>query len=246
MARQSSCFRDLTDQTFGDLSVVSRVENTPAGKAQWSCRCTCGATVVATGSALRSGNTKGCGGGHRRMSNLVDRVFGDLTVVESLGAQLRGLKSQQIVRCLCRCGKEWVGPADSLMDGNTQSCGCLRSRRARKLDRATVAIRRLLRNYRRHAARRGLVWELSEAEFAALLLAVCHYCGAPPTNHYRGKADANIVYSGLDRADNDAGYTVTNTVSCCAACNLFKRNWTVAAFLAHVEKIHQHQRRQGA
>ena len=33
---------DMTGQTFGKLTVLSRAENDKYGKAQWLCQCQCG------------------------------------------------------------------------------------------------------------------------------------------------------------------------------------------------------------
>lgn len=52
---------DLTGQTFGRLTVVSRAENSNGGKARWLCKCECGNDCIVHASALRSGNTKSCG-----------------------------------------------------------------------------------------------------------------------------------------------------------------------------------------
>ncbi len=46
---------------FGYLTVESRASNNAQQKAQWNCRCKCGAQRVVTGWQLRSGKTKSCG-----------------------------------------------------------------------------------------------------------------------------------------------------------------------------------------
>lgn len=48
-------FVDLTDQKFGKLTVVERVNN------MWLCKCDCGRQCKVRGDALKSGNTKSCG-----------------------------------------------------------------------------------------------------------------------------------------------------------------------------------------
>lgn len=53
---------DLTGQRFGRLTVVSRTENTPQGKARWDCQCECGKKASGViGTHLRSGHTISCG-----------------------------------------------------------------------------------------------------------------------------------------------------------------------------------------
>ena len=52
---------DLTDMTFGYLTVIERAENSNAGKARWRCRCKCGRETVVVGSHLRNGSVVSCG-----------------------------------------------------------------------------------------------------------------------------------------------------------------------------------------
>ena len=52
---------DLTGKTFGRLTAIRRAENGKSGRAQWLCRCSCGAEKVAASYALQSGNTSSCG-----------------------------------------------------------------------------------------------------------------------------------------------------------------------------------------
>ena len=52
--------RDLTNQTFGRLTVISRSGSATAG-ATWECRCSCGNMLIVTSNNLTTGNTKSCG-----------------------------------------------------------------------------------------------------------------------------------------------------------------------------------------
>lgn len=45
---------------------------------------------------------------------------------------------------------------------------------------------------------------------------------------------------GIDRLNNDKGYTVENIVSCCSICNKAKSNLTMEEFLAWIERIKIH------
>jgi len=47
--------------------------------------------------------------------------------------------------------------------------------------------------------------------------------------------------NGVDRVNNKIGYRVDNCVPCCSVCNIMKNTLGVADFLAHVQRIHQHQ-----
>jgi len=52
---------DLTNKTYGKLSVIKRVENNKHGKSQWLCKCECGGTKIVSGRGLNSGDTRSCG-----------------------------------------------------------------------------------------------------------------------------------------------------------------------------------------
>lgn len=53
-------FIDLTGETFGRLTVLSRAEDI-AGRVSWNCRCSCGKELVARAYNLRGGKTQSCG-----------------------------------------------------------------------------------------------------------------------------------------------------------------------------------------
>lgn len=73
------------------------------------------------------------------------------------------------------------------------------------------------------AAKRGIDFELTKAEYKELTDdAACYYCGEelPHWGH------------GVDRVNNNLGYTADNVVACCAACNAEKRTLTAAEWFA--------------
>ena len=57
-------FQDLTNKTFGFLTVINRTENLIQGNQQktaWLCKCQCGNTCIVTAENLKTGNTSSCG-----------------------------------------------------------------------------------------------------------------------------------------------------------------------------------------
>src|SRR5262245_54556701 len=52
---------DLTGQRFGELIVLSRIENDPLGRARWRVRCSCGIEKEASSWHLRDGRVVSCG-----------------------------------------------------------------------------------------------------------------------------------------------------------------------------------------
>ena len=74
--------------------------------------------------------------------------------------------------------------------------------------------------YQRGAERRGIEFKLSIADFQVFWQKPCYYCGDP------------IDTIGIDRLNNDKGYTVDNTVSCCKVCNFMKHTMDELQFIA--------------
>lgn len=56
----------------------------------------------------------------------------------------------------------------------------------------------------------------------------CAYCG-------------NKTINGIDRDDNEIGYTKANSLPCCWICNRMKSNYSIKDFLLHVKKITDYQ-----
>lgn len=82
------------------------------------------------------------------------------------------------------------------------------------------------RYYTKSAAKRGLAWELDDAQAEVLFRADCYYCDDPPA-----------PLNGIDRYDNNTGYTPSNCVPCCTRCNYMKRSMSAAELLEQCRKI---------
>jgi hypothetical protein len=59
-----------------------------------------------------------------------------------------------------------------------------------------------------------------------------------------------MYYNGIDRVDSKFGYTIENSVTCCALCNYTKNDTPYPEWIAHMEKIiankHNHPKLKGA
>lgn len=94
------------------------------------------------------------------------------------------------------------------------------------------------RTYRKGAARRGHSFELTQSECRVLFLQDCHYCGSPPLGRVStGSYSTTALVNGIDRLDNERGYTVDNVVTCCKFCNRAKFTYPIAEFLAWIERV---------
>jgi hypothetical protein len=120
---------DLTGQKFGKLTILEEVGRTKQGKVIWRCLCECGNFVDVSSISLRSGNTQSCGCYKREQTSkrsridLIGQKFGRLTVLEDVGRQNRKV----VWRCLCDCGNTVNVIGQSLQNGNTKSCSCIRN-----------------------------------------------------------------------------------------------------------------------
>lgn len=133
-------FLDLTGKKFGRLTVESiNQERTKDGYIHWNCSCECGNHVVVSTSNLTNKNilkrVQSCGclkkesASKRFSSKLEGERFGQLTVLYRVGTQTQGNGDKKSYwHCKCDCGTEVDVIGKNLLNGNTQSCGCVVSR----------------------------------------------------------------------------------------------------------------------
>lgn len=93
------------------------------------CKCDCGQYKKTTRPALYGGHvtTCGCKMGYKQY-NFIDEKnnkYGLLTVIEEAG---RDSDNRVLWKCKCECGNETIVSGKSLRNGNTRSCGCLKSK----------------------------------------------------------------------------------------------------------------------
>jgi hypothetical protein len=73
--------------------------------------------------------------------------------------------------------------------------------------------------YKRGAESRGYTFELTMEDFSNLWNKPCSYC------------NEIVPGIGIDRKDNNIGYTASNTISCCTTCNFMKGKLTYTQFV---------------
>ena len=205
------------------------VDNGKTG-ARWKCRCDCGKIKVIDGYLLRRGSVKTCGCRINININLTGNKYGKLTALKEIGRH----KDRCILwECKCDCGEIISVKARSLKRGETKSCGCLR-----RIQKGEANFNKLLANYKQQAKLRKLDFCLSKENFRNLTQQNCFYCGAPPLS-IKNRKYSNGVYkcNGIDRKDNNEGYTISNAVSCCLICNRAKSNLSYQEFLQWIQRV---------
>ena len=126
-----SRIKDLTGNKYGKLTVLSLSnERTIHNKTICICKCDCGNIVNIISNSLQTGNTTSCGCLDRKVKNLVNNKYGMLTVIKYISE--RDSNGKVLWKCKCDCGNEVISRGESLVSGNTQSCGCLLLKRIKE------------------------------------------------------------------------------------------------------------------
>lgn len=124
---------NMVGQKIGRLTVLEQdfdypIEHQIAGnKAYWRCKCDCGNVVTVRGQSLRQQKATSCGCWAKEKASInttpdmTGQRYGKLTVIKRVGSK----NNRSLWRCSCDCGKEIDVPRDSLIRGNTKSCGCI-------------------------------------------------------------------------------------------------------------------------
>lgn len=247
---------DITNKKFNLLTPIKIVRLDHRSETVWLCQCDCGNTTEVTSYAIRSNNTKSCG--CLRKKKTQERQFKDLT-----GAQFSKLKVIKVAgqtnrkgyiwECFCECGKVCNVTSSHLIKGMTKSCGCLfiehYSSKANKLhmsklgksfkiDDYNSCLNLLFRRYQANASNSNRIFDLTLNQFKTLINQNCHYCGEQPSTTCKSRT-SSILYNGIDRKDNNIGYILSNSISCCKMCNRMKHVFGQDEFLTKIEAIYK-------
>ena len=121
----------MINKKFGLLTVLEETNKKASGNIIYKCQCECGNIVEVNGAFLRSGKTKSCGclrgivAKETHSNPIIGRTFGKLTVIK----ETKDRSGPYIVyECKCSCGSIVKVSSHNLSSGNTQSCGCMRSK----------------------------------------------------------------------------------------------------------------------
>lgn len=87
------------------------------------------------------------------------------------------------------------------------------------------------RDFCKQAATRDCPVTITYDEFMEFVIQPCFYCGM----FYESK------YNGIDRYDNDHGYTKDNVRPCCSVCNIMKNDYDPSLFYEKVKTIVEFQ-----
>lgn len=158
----------------------------------------------------------------------------DIAGVRELGKGIHTYKCT-LFKCQCDCGKIIVKTSVSLK--NNISCGC-HFYNEKRLSYGESSLNRAYRQYRRHAKDKNRNIELTKEEFRDISQKDCYYCGSSPSNISKDhRSYGEFIYNGIDRVDNNLGYTLDNCVPCCIICNKAKSGMSQYKFLNWIKKL---------
>jgi hypothetical protein len=178
------------------------------------------------------------------IENIIGHKYNRLTVIEALPSKNFNGSSKRMWLCKCECGKEVITFTSSLKRNNTKSCGCLKDetnkdnsiKSRHKLANIDAGFSEIYNSYRNNAIQKGRDFELTIDDIKLIVAQNCFYCNDEPSNTIKRRY-YKFNYNGIDRFDNNKGYTIENTVPCCKMCNIAKNNNSYDKFAEWVNRL---------
>ncbi len=233
---------DLIGHKYGKLTVVKFQERKKVKSKRyvylWECDCSCGNKTVVISGNLKNGTTKSCGCNQHPKLELIGKKFNRWTVIDKIGTKIleNCRQGKTYWLCKCDCGKIKEVYGNSLVSGKSISCGCFK----RKHPKGLSARRMVFVEYRTKCKRKKWEFDLTEEEFNELIIKDCFYCGSGPSNiSNKNSIYGSFEYNGIDRINNDKGYTKQNIVTSCKNCNLAKRKLSTKEFFNMIKMIYE-------
>ena len=123
---------DLTKKQFGYLTAIEKAPKQNDKYTRWICKCKCGNTTIVRTDYLTSGHTTSCGcikalHFKSKAKELINQQIGKLKVIK-----YDDIKGSYL--CECECGNTTYVLGYNLTNGNTNSCGCLKSKGEYKIN----------------------------------------------------------------------------------------------------------------
>jgi len=200
----------------------------------WLCDCECGGEIIEIGSRLRMKEKQGtpidCGCTTNRTNEVIDETgnkYGRLSVIEYVNEPKTGWL------CQCDCGEKIIVGGANLRSGNVTGCGCYHP-----LPKGEAAFNYLIARWKHRAKKKNFKYNLTREQVRLLIKQPCFYCGIEPYHVASYRGNGTITYQGLDRVDNDKGYTFDNVVPCCRVCNHAKATMSMDEFKELIWRIH--------
>lgn len=150
-------------------------------------------------------------------------THGVYTILERL--EERDYKNYKKYKVKCVCGNTKI--LSHYAFRNNLKCNC------NKISASIYSskiIGEKVSNIKKSANQRKIDFALPKDLLETILISDCFYCGVSPDGVH-----------GIDRYDSSIGYLPTNVLPCCTICNVMKNSLSHLEFLAHIDRIREHQ-----
>lgn len=197
--------KDLKGQRFGKLVVSEATNERYFSNVVWECLCDCGNKISLASNRLLMGNTQSCGCIKRKQLILIEKGLKycpDCNETKGLSSFWKDSSKRNNGYCTycIDCSKVYSKTHKMSDESKANS----------KVQRATDSGRFV---YAKNKCKQlGQDWNLTKEEFTEVTNQSCFYCGGELPEFGKG----------LDRLDNDKGYSMSNIVPCCTVCNRVK------------------------
>lgn len=178
---------DIIGKKFGKLKVLEASNKRSSnGNILYKCKCDCGNITYVAARFLKNGHTKSCGCTRKEKllehslsikNDLIGRKFGRLTALKYIRTDNNG---NTIWLCKCTCGNTKEILAESLLNGNTVSCGCISKEQIKEeskknlIDNTNIAIvKSLLKNSKSNITKskiKGIGWDKRHNKWRAYIM----------------------------------------------------------------------------
>ena len=230
--------KDLVGKKFGKLTVLELIGKDKKSHRQYKCLCDCGKykNVWSDKLTRKTGSIKSCGCLRSKFIDITNKKYGKLLVLKFNGFKNKNKCSTW--ECLCDCGKICIIYGSNLRTGNSTCCGCERILDVKRKIPGFSNRNSVLHSYARHCKEYNREWLLTNEEAYEIFQSNCYYCGTKPSQIRKTRKLAlPYIYNGIDRIDNNLGYTKENCVPCCKYCNYAKRDRTIKDFFDWAKKL---------
>lgn len=159
---------DLTNQIFGELTVIKRDMSKIGGAAYWICKCSCGNEISVRGDRLRKGEKTHCGCIKQQhkidMDSIINRQYNYLTVLERDMSKEIGHGKESYWICQCKCGNIVSIRKTDLINNHTKSCGCFKKEQLKNRNTLDLTNKRFgkllcIRNTGEQNSHQSFIWE---------------------------------------------------------------------------------------
>jgi hypothetical protein len=235
---------DYTNQKFNKLTALYFTGNyglvLTNGKSVnriWHFQCDCGkecdypVRYVVNKTHISCGCVKKL----RKHKDWTGQKFNMLTAISDTGKSTNGSNKRVIWLFRCDCGKNIELEATRVVNGNTTSCGCLRSN---EYEGEKQLIYQVYLNYSSNERKKYNVdFAISFEKFCELIKQPCFYCGKEPHRILTARG-TELKYNGIDAIDCLKPHK-NNYVVACWTCNKMKSNHDYLLFLEHIKLIYE-------